>query len=440
MTGVSIIGGGLAGSEAAWQVARRGIPVTLFEMRPVQTTGAHHTALLSELVCSNSLRAISTENAVGLLKEEMRSLCSLIMEAADQTSVPAGGALAVDRVEFASYITQKIETHPLITVVREEISQLPTGIVIVATGPLTSDPFAEHLRGVLGQEYLSFFDAAAPIITRDSVDMESAFLASRYDKGEASYLNCPLNESEYNTFYEALISAEHQEIKDLDKGTYFEGCMPVEVLAARGRQTLLFGALKPVGLMDPRTGQRPFAVVQLRQDNRTGTLYNMVGFQTRLKWGEQKRVFSHIPALRNAEFVRYGVMHRNTFINSRQLLSASLQWKENPSVLFAGQITGVEGYVESAACGLVAGINAARIVSGLNPHVLPSETAHGALLNYITEDVGGTFQPMNVTFGLFPALEHPPRDKRLRNQAYGERAKDKLTEFFNKEEPYCLCP
>lgn len=432
MTGVSVIGGGLAGSEAAWQIARQGVPVTLYEMRPDHTTGAHHTALLSELVCSNSLRALSIENAVGLLKEEMRHLGSLIMIAADETSVPAGGALAVDRVEFASFITDKLHSHPMITVVRQEVSHLPAGVVVVASGPLTSDSFAEHLRGMLGQEYLSFFDAAAPIITKDSVDMESAFLASRYDKGEASYLNCPLNEAEYDVFYDALVSAEHQEVKGLDKASYFEGCMPVEVLAARGRRTLLFGALKPVGLTDPRTEQRPFAVVQLRQDNRSGTLYNMVGFQTRLKWGEQKRVFSLIPALRNAEFVRFGVMHRNTFINSRQLLSASLQWRKNPDVFFAGQITGVEGYVESAACGLVAGINAARHVRDLEPLILPPVTAHGALLNYITEEVGGTFQPMNVTFGLFPPLENRIRDKKMRNQAYGVRALDELTEFFNK--------
>ena len=440
MTAISVVGGGLAGSEAAWQIAQRGVPVTLYEMRPTKSTGAHHTELLGELVCSNSLRAWSTENAVGLLKQEMRLLCSLIMDAADQTSVPAGGALAVDRVEFASYITEKISTHPLITVVREEVTEMPAGVVVVATGPLTSDAFAAELRVALGQEYLSFFDAAAPILTKDSIDMDSAFFASRYDKGEASYLNCPMSEEEYNVFYEALISAERQEMKDADKLSYFEGCMPVEVLADRGRRTLLFGALKPVGLTDPRTGQRPFAVVQLRQDNRGATLYNMVGFQTRLKWGEQKRVFRLIPALSDAEFVRYGVMHRNTFINSRQLLTPSLQWKKRPEVFFAGQVTGVEGYVESSACGLVAGINAARLILNKEPLVLPPATAHGALLNYITEDVGGSFQPMNVTFGLFPPLAHSPRDKKMRNSALAERSLAQLTEFFNKEESYYLCP
>jgi methylenetetrahydrofolate--tRNA-(uracil-5-)-methyltransferase len=435
---VKVIGGGLAGSEAAWQIAKRGVPVTLYEMRPQRSTGAHHTDLLGELVCSNSLRARSTENAVGLLKEEMRLLGSLIFEAAHRTEVPAGGALAVDREEFSQYITEKLGSHPLITVLREEVLRIPEGLVVIASGPLTSNAFADHLRAQLGQEYLAFYDAAAPIVTRDSIDMESAFFASRYDKGEAAYLNCPLTEQEYEAFYDALLTAERQEVKGVDRGSYFEGCMPVEALAERGPRTLLFGPLKPVGLVDPKTERRPFAVVQLRQDNRAATLYNMVGFQTRLKWSEQKRVFSMIPALASAEFVRYGVMHRNTFINSRRLLAPTMEWKGRRGVFFSGQLTGVEGYVESAASGLIAGINAARRALSLEPLAIPAETAHGALLNYITEDVDGELQPMNVTFGLFPPLPSPPRDRKKRNEAYAERALAELTEFFNKENEDCL--
>lgn len=436
MNEVVVIGGGLAGSEAAWQIARQGVKVRLYEMRPHQNTGAHHTDLLAELVCSNSLRAAGVENAVGLLKEEMRHLGSLTMQAAEQTQVPAGGALAVDREEFAAYITRQVTEHPLIEVIRQELSDIPSsGIVVVATGPLTSNALATQLKERLGQEYLAFFDAAAPIVTTESVDFESAFLASRYDKGDAAYLNCPMTEEEYNVFYAELVRAERQELKDADSLVSFEGCMPIETMAERGRETMLFGPLKPVGLTDPRTGKRPFAVVQLRQDNRAGTLYNMVGFQTRLKWGEQKRVFSLIPGLGQAEFVRYGVMHRNTFINSRQVLSPTLQWKDEPRVFFAGQLTGVEGYVESAACGLLAGINAGRQAHGLSPLVMPPVTAHGALFHYITEEVGSAFQPMNVTFGLFPPLDKPPRDRKLRNKAYGERALQELTDFFNKEMP-----
>lgn len=434
MNHVIIIGGGLAGSEAAWQLARQGVAVMLYEMRPYATTGAHHTDLLGELVCSNSLRAANIENAVGLLKEEMRRLDSLIMRAADSTQVPAGGALAVDRGDFARYITAQLEQHPLVSVVREEVHELPSeGVIIVASGPLTSSSLAKDLEAKLGEEYLAFFDAAAPIVTRDSIDMNHAFFASRYDKGEAAYLNCPLTEEEYQRFYEELIAAERQDVKGVDQGAYFEGCMPVEAMAERGRDTLLFGPLKPVGLVDPATGRRPFAVVQLRQDNRAGTLYNLVGFQTRLKWGEQKRVFSLIPALRHAEYVRYGVMHRNTFINSRKVLLPTLQWKGSPRVFFAGQLTGVEGYVESAACGLIAGINAGRLLRGHTPFTLPLTTAHGALINYITEDSPSSFQPMNVTFGLFPSLERPPRDRKARNAAYAERAINELTDFFHKE-------
>ncbi|MBS3984523.1 MAG: methylenetetrahydrofolate--tRNA-(uracil(54)-C(5))-methyltransferase (FADH(2)-oxidizing) TrmFO [Selenomonadales bacterium] len=440
MNHVSVIGGGLAGSEAAWQLARQGTAVTLYEMRPKLTTGAHHTALLAELVCSNSLRAAGLSNAVGLLKEEMRQLGSLVMQAAEATLVPAGGAMAVDRTEFAEYVTRALESHPLVTVCRQEITELPQcGVVIVASGPLTSAALAECLRQELESPYLAFFDAAAPIVLADSINWDHAFLASRYGKGEAAYINCPLSEEEYDEFYGALISAERQQLKDVDAAACFEGCMPIESMADRGRDTLLFGPLKPVGLVDPKTGRRPFAVVQLRQDNRAATLYNLVGFQTRLTWREQQRVFSLIPALKKAEYVRYGVMHRNTFIDSRAVLLPTLQWRQDKRVLFAGQITGVEGYVESAACGLVAGINGYRLVQGMEPLVLPTATAHGALINYITEPSPSPLQPMNVTFGLFPPLAAPPRDRKLRNLAYSERALRELTEFFRKLSPDCLC-
>ena len=433
MSEVVVIGGGLAGVEATWQLVKQGIPVILYEMRPHISTGAHHTAFLGELVCSNSLRASDVGNAVGLLKEEMRRLDSLVMAVAEQTRLPAGGALAVDRNEFASTLTNFLEQHPLVTLRREEVRTLPRGgVVVVASGPLTSAALAEDVRTVLGHDYLSFYDAAAPIVTTESIDMEQAFFASRYDKGEAAYLNCPLSESEYQEFYDALCTAERQELKNLDREKYFEGCMPIEQMAERGRETMLFGPLKPVGLVDPRTGRRPFAVVQLRQDNRAQTLYNLVGFQTRLKWGEQRRVFSLIPALKNAEFVRYGVMHRNTFINSRQVLAPTLQYRQRETLFFAGQLTGVEGYVESAASGIVAGINAGRRLRALDPLVFPLNTALGALLNYISEETVGSFQPMNVTFGLFPPLPNPPRDRRQRNLAYGERALQELTEFCNK--------
>lgn len=440
MNHVSVIGGGLAGSEAAWQLARQGTAVTLYEMRPKLTTGAHHTALLAELVCSNSLRAAGLSNAVGLLKEEMRQLGSLVMQAAEATLVPAGGAMAVDRTEFAEYVTWALESHPLVTVCRQEITELPQcGVVIVASGPLTSAALAECLRQELESPYLAFFDAAAPIVLADSINWDHAFLASRYGKGEAAYINCPLSEEEYDEFYGALISAERQQLKDVDAAACFEGCMPIESMADRGRDTLLFGPLKPVGLVDPKTGRRPFAVVQLRQDNRAATLYNLVGFQTRLTWREQQRVFSLIPALKKAEYVRYGVMHRNTFIDSRAVLLPTLQWRQDKRVLFAGQITGVEGYVESAACGLVAGINGYRLMQGMEPLVLPTATAHGALINYITEPSPSPLQPMNVTFGLFPPLAAPPRDRKLRNLAYSERALRELTEFFRKLSPDCLC-
>ncbi|MBS3939222.1 MAG: FADH(2)-oxidizing methylenetetrahydrofolate--tRNA-(uracil(54)-C(5))-methyltransferase TrmFO [Peptococcaceae bacterium] len=433
MTKVIVIGGGLAGVEATWQLVRQGIPVELFEMRPHYSTGAHHTGFLGELVCSNSLRAVDIGNAVGLLKEEMRRLSSLVMEVALETRLPAGGALAVDRLEFAATITETLENHPLVSIRREEVQELPKkGIVVVASGPLTSTALASDIGALLGEEFLSFFDAAAPIVTKESIDLSRAFFASRYGKGEADYLNCPLTEEEYESFFTALCSAERQKLNSLDKESFFEGCMPIEHMAERGRDTMLFGPLKPVGLVDPQTGKRPFAVVQLRQDNRAGTLYNLVGFQTRLKWGEQKRVFSLIPALAKAEFVRFGVMHRNTFINSRQLLAPTLQYHQRKELFFAGQFTGVEGYVESAASGLVAGINAGRAFRGLDPLVFPINTAHGALLNYITDASLATFQPMNITFGLFPPLMNPPRDRKQRNLAYGQRALQELADFCDK--------
>lgn len=429
---VTIVGAGLAGSEAAWQAAERGVAVTLFEMRPQKLTPAHQTGLAAELVCSNSLRAVSKSNAVGLLKEEMRVMGSLIMEAALANRVPAGGALAVDRVGFSEHITSRLQAHPLIEIVEEEVSQLPTERpLIIATGPLTSQSLADALQGVLGEDYLHFYDAAAPIVLAESIDWEKVYRASRYDKGDADYVNCPLEADEYKVFYEALVEAETAPLKEFEQGIYFEGCMPIEVLAKRGYDTLRFGPLKPVGLPNPRTGQLPYAVVQLRQDNLAGTLYNMVGFQTNLKWPEQRRVWRLIPGLEQAEFARYGVMHRNTFINSPQLLLPTLQWRGDEAVFFAGQITGVEGYVESAAAGLVAGINAARLAQGLKPVVFPQTTAHGALLHYISAEPKKDFQPMNVTFGLFPPLPNPPRNKRERGVAYAERALFELNKFLN---------
>jgi len=420
---VLIVGAGLAGAEAAWQISRRGVPVVLYEMRPKKLTPAHHTGDFAELVCSNSLRAMALENAVGLLKEEMRRLDSLIIRAADNTRVPAGGALAVDRRAFAAYITEAVSTQPLVEVRREELAAVPGHTpAIIATGPLTSEALAKAVQELTGEGYLYFYDAVAPIVTLDSIDKEKVFWSSRYGKGEAAYLNCPMNEEEYDRFYEALVTAERVPLKSFEKETHFEGCMPVEALAARGRETLLFGPLKPVGLIDPRTGKRPFAVVQLRQDNREGTLFNMVGFQTNLKWGEQQRVFRLIPGLENAEFVRYGVMHRNTYLNAPVLLHPTLEYRKRPGLFFAGQITGVEGYVESAAAGLIAGISAARQAKGLPPVVFPPETAHGSLMRYITTADPKNFQPMNVNYGLFPPLGEKIRDRRRRNLLLAERA------------------
>lgn len=429
---VQVIGAGLAGSEAAWQIAESGVPVHLYEMRPQKQTPAHQTAQFAELVCSNSLRANSLTNAVGLLKEEMRRLDSLIVRAADESALPAGGALAVDREKFSAKVTQYLEQHPLITIFREEVTQIPEGIAVLATGPLTSPALAEKLKELTGEEYLYFYDAAAPIVEKDSINMDKVFLASRYDKGEAAYINCPMNEEEFSRFYEALITAEVAPLRDFEKEIYFEGCMPIEVLAKRGEKTLLFGPLKPVGLIDPKTGKQPYAVVQLRQDNSAGTLYNMVGFQTHLKWGEQKRVIQLIPGLEEAEIVRYGVMHRNTFINSPNLLKPTYQFKQRDTLFIAGQIVGVEGYVESAASGLLAGINAARLARGREPVILSRETAIGSLAHYITSTSAKHFQPMNINYGIMEPLDKKIKNKKERAAKYAERALYIIQNFSQK--------
>ena len=425
MKHISIIGAGLAGSEAAWQAAQRGAEVTLYEMRPEKQTPAHKTGGFAELVCSNSLRGAGLENAVGVLKEEMRRLGSLIMAAADATRVPAGGALAVDRHGFSDYSTQRTEAHPQIHVVRTEVQKVPLSedmVTIVASGPLTEGALADDIARRTGGDSLYFYDAAAPIVSLESVDMTKAYRASRYGKGEAAYINCPMTEAEYRAFYEALVTAEKAPTHGFEKEKFFEGCMPVEVMAARGEDTLLYGPLKPVGLEHPVTGVRPFAVVQLRQDNAEGTLYNIVGFQTHLKWPEQRRVFGMIPGLEHAEFLRYGVMHRNTFLNAPRHLLPTYQLRGEERLLFAGQMTGVEGYVESASSGLVAGINAARLARGEAPLVFPETTCHGALAHYITTGEADHFQPMNVNFGLLPPLPQRTRKKREKKQRLAERA------------------
>ncbi|TWJ45534.1 Methylenetetrahydrofolate--tRNA-(uracil-5-)- methyltransferase TrmFO [Bacillus paralicheniformis] len=419
---VNVIGAGLAGSEAAWQLAKRGINVRLYEMRPVKQTPAHHTDKFAELVCSNSLRANSLTNAVGVLKEEMRVLDSAIIAAADECSVPAGGALAVDRHEFAANVTEKVKNHPNVTVLNEEVTEIPEGPTIIATGPLTSESLSAKLRELTGEDYLYFYDAAAPIVEKDSLDMDKVYLKSRYDKGEAAYLNCPMTEEEFDRFYDALVSAETVPLKEFEKEIFFEGCMPIEVMAKRGKKTMLFGPMKPVGLEDPKTGKRPYAVVQLRQDDAAGTLYNIVGFQTHLKWGDQKEVLRLIPGLEQAEIVRYGVMHRNTFINSPSLLKATYQFKKRDDLFFAGQMTGVEGYVESAASGLVAGINAARLIQGKETVTFSNETAIGSMAHYITETNKKNFQPMNANFGLFKELGVKIKNKQERNEQYASRA------------------
>jgi methylenetetrahydrofolate--tRNA-(uracil-5-)-methyltransferase len=428
---VNVIGAGLAGSEAAYQLAKRGVKVHLYEMRPVKQTPAHHTDKFAELVCSNSLRGNSLTNAVGVLKEEMRRLDSVIIKAADECAVPAGGALAVDRHEFAEKVTEYVKKHPNVTVFTEEMEEIPAGPTIIATGPLTSPALSEQLKELTGEDYFYFYDAAAPIIEKDSIDMNKVYLKSRYDKGEAAYLNCPMTEEEFNTFYEALISAEVVPLKEFEKEIFFEGCMPIEVLAKRGHKTMTFGPMKPVGLEDPKTGKTPYAVVQLRQDDAAGTLYNIVGFQTHLKWGAQKEVFRLIPGLENAEIVRYGVMHRNTFINSPKLLKPTYQYRGRDDLFFAGQMTGVEGYVESAASGLMAGINAAKLVLGEELVVLPAETAIGSMAHYITSTNAKTFQPMNANFGLFPPLETRVKKKVERYEIYANRALDSLQNFLN---------
>ena len=427
---INVIGAGLAGSEAAYQIAKRGIKVRLYEMRPVKQTPAHHTDKFAELVCSNSLRANTLTNAVGVLKEEMRRLDSVIIRSADECAVPAGGALAVDRHEFAEKVTEYVKNHPNVTVINEEVTDIPEGPTIIATGPLTSPELSEKLKALTGQDYFYFYDAAAPIIEKDSIDLNKVYLKSRYDKGEAAYLNCPMTEEEFDRFYEALISAETVPLKEFEKEIFFEGCMPVEVMAKRGKQTLTFGPMKPVGLEDPKTGKTPYAVVQLRQDDSAGTLYNIVGFQTHLKWGPQKEVMQLIPGLENAEIVRYGVMHRNTFINSPKLLSASYQFKGRENLFFAGQMTGVEGYVESAASGLVAGINAARYVLEKELIEFPAETAIGSMAHYITTTSEKHFQPMNANFGLFPRLETKIKKKQERYEAYANRALETIVNYI----------
>ncbi|MED4049205.1 FADH(2)-oxidizing methylenetetrahydrofolate--tRNA-(uracil(54)-C(5))-methyltransferase TrmFO [Priestia megaterium] len=429
---INVIGAGLAGSEAAWQIAKRGLKVRLYEMRPVKQTPAHHTDKFAELVCSNSLRANTLTNAVGVLKEEMRLLDSVIIRSADECAVPAGGALAVDRHEFAARVTESVKNHPNVTVVNEEITEIPQGPTIIATGPLTSKDLSEQLRALTSEDYLYFYDAAAPIIEKDSIDMDKVYLKSRYDKGEAAYLNCPMTKEEFQRFHEALINAETVPLKEFEKEIYFEGCMPIEVMASRGEKTMLFGPMKPVGLEDPKTGKRPYAVVQLRQDDAAGTLYNIVGFQTHLKWGAQKEVLSLIPGLENAEVVRYGVMHRNTFINSPKLLKPTYQYRERDDLFFAGQMTGVEGYVESAASGLMAGMNAARLVLGEELVVLPQETAIGSMAHYITHTNAKNFQPMNANFGLFKELEVRIKNKQERNETLAKRALETIQNFTTK--------
>nr|WP_314805902.1 methylenetetrahydrofolate--tRNA-(uracil(54)-C(5))-methyltransferase (FADH(2)-oxidizing) TrmFO [uncultured Selenomonas sp.] len=434
MKKIIVVGAGLSGCEASWQAANAGALVELYEMRPLRRSLAHQTDGFAELVCSNSLRGASLENAVGVLKEEMRRLGSLIMEAADATAVPAGGALAVDRIKFSDYITARIRSHPNITVHHEEITEIPQtddSIVIIASGPLTDGALSEEIARLLGNDSLYFYDAAAPLVSFASIDMSKAYRASRYGKGEAAYINCPMDEAQYKAFYTALTTAETAQAHDFEKEIFFEGCMPVEVMASRGKDTLLYGPLKPMGLEHPETGVRPHAVVQLRQDNAEGTIYNIVGFQTRLKWGAQQRVFRMIPGLENAEFLRYGVMHRNSFINAPRHLCPTFQTQTNNALFFAGQMTGVEGYVESAASGLIAGLNAVRRAADREPLVFPRETAHGALAHYITSCDPSCFQPMNINFGLLPPLEHIPRRTRKpeKKRMLAERALTALARF-----------
>lgn len=429
--GVVVVGAGLAGAEAAWQIAKRGVKVTLYEMRPHKMTPAHHSGYFAELVCSNSLRSFSLNNAVGLLKEEMRQFDSLVIKCAFHTSIPAGDALAVDREKFAHQVTTTLQEHPLIDIYLEEITDIPEERpVIIATGPLTSPKLALSLEKFTGTGRLYFYDAAAPIVTFESVNLQKTFFASRYNKGGEDYLNCPLNKEEYELFWQELCNGEVAEMKEFEKEIYFEGCMPVEVLARRGKDTLRYGPLKPVGLTLP-SGEQPYAVVQLRRDNQEGTLYNLVGFQTRLKWSEQKRIFRMIPGLEKAEFVRYGVMHRNIFINSPLLLEPTMAMKKYPGIFFAGQITGVEGYVESAATGIIAGINACCFLNKQKPLVFPPETALGSLAHYITSADPENFQPMNINFGLFPSLLYRVSRKE-RKELLAKRSLEILSSFRKK--------
>jgi methylenetetrahydrofolate--tRNA-(uracil-5-)-methyltransferase len=422
---IHVVGGGLAGTEAAWQIAQLGVPVILSEMRPVRQSPAHHTDQLGELVCSNSFGALASDRAAGLLKEELRQLGSLVIATADRHAVPAGGALAVDRARFSQALTEAIANHPLITLRREEVTGIPEGIAVLCTGPLTSEPLAKALQAFTGLEYLSFFDASSPIVTGDSLNRAVVFQASRYDKGEAAYLNCPMTEAEYERFWQVLVEAEQVPLKDFEKEErkFFEGCLPIEEMARRGKDTLRFGPLKPVGLVDPRTGSRPYAVVQLRQEDKAGKLWNLVGFQTNLKWGEQQRVFRLIPGLEAAEFVRFGVMHRNTFLNSPQLLLPTLQFRRRPTLLAAGQLVGTEGYACAVAGGWLAGQNAARLALGLPLITLPPETMMGSLFQFISSADPKHFQPMPANFGLLPELEgQKVRSKQERYARYRDRA------------------
>lgn len=431
MTRIRVIGGGLAGSEAAWQAALLGAEVLLHEMRPHMTTPAHHTAYLAELVCSNSLKSEDPTTAAGLLKEELRLLDSIILAYAHRAQVPAGGALAVDRNQFAELVTEKIQTHPRITVVREEITSIdphPDDVTVIASGPLTSPPLAAELQRLTGNEHLYFYDAAAPIVTRESLNMDRLFWGSRYGRGEADYLNAPMDEQQYLRFWEALVNAQRHELKEFEDESFFEGCMPIEVLAVRGKDTLAFGPLRPVGLNPPGWTKTPYAVVQLRIDNKERTLFNLVGFQTNLKWGEQERVFRLIPGLERAEFVRYGVMHRNIYIDSPRLLAPTAQLKAFPRLFVAGQLSGVEGYIESTASGALAGINAALLAQGVKPLQVPETTMLGALMAYITYREKRNFQPMNATFGLLPPLaERVPKKKR--RQLLAKRALERMRSF-----------
>ena len=432
---VTVIGAGLAGCEAAWQLAQQGISVELIEMKPLRRSEAHMVDTFAELVCSNSLRGADLSNAVGLLKEEMRRLDSVIIACADETRVPAGGALAVDRDAFSELVTQRIKAHPLINITYREVNEIPDGNVIIATGPLSSDAMTDALRELLpNSEFLSFYDAAAPIVTTESIDMNSAYLASRYGKGTADYINCPLDREEYLAFREALCTAEEAEIHGFDDGGVFEGCMPIEVMARRGEDAMRYGPLKPVGLDDPRTGREPYAVIQLRRDNAEGTLYNLVGFQTHLKFGEQARVFGMIPSLANAEFVRYGKMHRNTYIDSPKLLNRYYALRNEPRIAFAGQITGVEGYVESAASGLLCGLELARRLNGEAPLDFPNTTAIGALSLYVSGGSVANFQPMNVNFGIIEPLGYRVKGKRNKNLEISNRSLELMAKILSPQE------